>query len=121
VEIASPVYDKVSAQIIQNKPEGEVDVKRARIALLVIIVATIVCVAGVLILPQVDLPDFVLNGTKLPTVNIIHAKRALASLSFSDLNILNPTFELRRSRQSFLPVEEKDAFLALNTVSPLRC
>ena len=97
------------------------NVRPFRIALVVLIVATVVCVAGVLILPQVDLPDFVLNGTKLPTASVVHAKRSSSSSIFDYWDILNPTLDFSRFAQSILGVEETDAFVAPNTVAPLRC
>jgi hypothetical protein len=97
-----------------------VDVKRNRIALLIVIVA-VVCVAGVLILPQVDLPDFVLSGSKAPTITAVHGKPASSSSGFSYLDILNPTLGASRFYQSASTVGDAGAFVGPDTFLSLRC
>ena len=83
-------------QLLSDQPEGAVDVKASRIATLIIIAAIAICVAGVLILPQVDLPDFVLNGSKAHTITAVHGKPTSSSNSFSHVGILNPILSADR-------------------------
>ena len=97
------------------------DVKRSRVALLIIIVAALVCVAGVLILPQVDLPDFVLNGSKAPTITAVHGKPSSSSSGFSYLNILNPILGAGRFHQSGSTVGDVVVFVGPDTFLSLRC
>jgi len=97
-----------------------VDIKGSRIALLIIIVATRVCVAGVLILPQVDLPDFVLNGSKAPTITAVHGKLSLSSSGVGYLDILNSVLVTRRFHQSGPIVGDVRGF-GSDTFLSLRC
>jgi hypothetical protein len=98
-----------------------VDVKASRIALLIVIAATVACVAGVLILPQVDLPDFVLNGSKAPTIIVVHGKPTSSSTGFSHLDILNPILGASRFYKSGSTVGDVGAFVRLDTFLSLRC
>jgi len=98
-----------------------VDVKASRIALLIFIAATVICVAGVLILPQVDLPDFVLNGSKAPTIAAAHGKPASSSNGFSHLDILNPILGASRLYKSDSIVGDVGAFVGPDTFLSLRC
>jgi hypothetical protein len=93
----------------------------SRIAFLIIIVVTLVCVAGVLILPQVDLPNFLVNGSKSPTITVIHAATHLSSYRFDDLGISNPARKSSRLRRSGSVVGDAAAFSALTKLLSLRC
>ena len=57
----------------------------SKTASLIIIVAALVCVTGVLILPQVDLPDFTLRGSVASVVVYGHSD----SLPISDLDVVS--------------------------------
>lgn len=86
-----------------------------------IIIAIIVCALGILILPQVDLPDFVLNGSKCPSVAKVHVRAASASFRFAKMNGLRSVLissEPHRSGSSSLV---SDPFSVLNTLFALRC
>jgi hypothetical protein len=87
-----------------------------------IIFAIVVCVAGVLILPQVDLPDFVLNGSKVLAAPIVHAKTiSSCSISHSSFDILNSTLRPKRPHRSGRFAEAAHAFFAPDTLVLLRC
>ena len=90
-----------------------------RVLSLLVIAAVVVCVAGVLILPQVDLPAFVLNGAKVPTAAAAHVHAAPTS-GISYLEVLRPT--LGSSRFNLNPmVRDADEWSAPDTSLPLRC
>jgi hypothetical protein len=96
-------------------------VNRDRILLLTIVVATMVCVLGVLILPQVDLPDFVLNGSKVPTITAVHTNPASSSPGFGGSDIVSLAPRSSSFRQSSLTFADASAFFALEIFLPLRC
>jgi hypothetical protein len=98
-----------------------VDVKASRIATLIIIAAIAICVAGVLILPQVDLPDFVLNGSKAHTITAVHGKPTSSSNSFSHVGILNPILTASRLYKSGPTIGDAGAFAGPDTFLSLRC
>jgi hypothetical protein len=116
----SPIHYRIPAQDASDQLEVAVDIKGSRIALLIIIVATLVCVAGVLILPQVDLPDFVLNGSKAPTITAVHGKLSLSSSGVGYLDILNSVLVTRRFHQSGPIVGDVRGF-GSDTFLSLRC
>ena len=105
---------------IQLREEDKVAPKRSRVAL-VVILATIVCVAGVLILPQVDLPDFMINGSKSFTTAVAHAKLASSASVFDLPGSLNSLVRSRRFCLFGSLTGFTDVNLSLNTRCPLRC
>ena len=52
---------------------------RQRAIQLTIVLLVIVCAAGVLILPQVDLPDFTLNSDRSYVIALAHVATSLSS------------------------------------------
>lgn len=88
-----------------------------------VIGALVICVLGVLILPQVDLPDFVLNSAGTRAVCLGHVRvdspsciRALPSLSSHGLSLNG--FDTYRVA---LILERTNISLALKKISALRC
>jgi hypothetical protein len=53
--------------------------KAQRAIQLTIVLLVIVCAAGVLILPQVDLPDFTLNSDRSYVIALAHVSTSLSS------------------------------------------
>ena len=100
---------------------GMVVPKLAKIGLLILLVATIVCVAGVLILPQVDLPDFVLNGSKVSVITAFHVRPVSSSSGSHFLEIRNPVLELSRFQQFVAPASWANVFPTPTTLLSLRC
>ena len=93
--------------IVESGPESAPDPreenserKNNRLTLL-IVVAAIVCMAGVLILPQPDLPDFVINGAKSPTVVRIRAK-IVSSSGMGYLGFVNPALGVKSTSRIWL-------------------
>ena len=117
----NPIYCRTHARDASGQLEGAVDVKASRITLLIIIAATVICVAGVLILPQVDLPDFVLNGSKAPAITTVHGKPTSSSNGFSHLDILNPILGASRLYKSGSTIGDVGAFVGPDTLLSLRC
>ena len=90
--------------------------------LLLIITAVAVCIVGLLILPQVDPGDFVLNGAKVPRITVVHSREMASSCSISKLDsLLNPTRESSRSRRSQPFDESHHALSAPHALLSLRC
>lgn len=86
-----------------------------------IVVAVLVCLAGVLILPQVDLPAFVLNGSKNLTALAAHAKR-ISSWSVSNLfDISNSTLRQKQLYGYSPSGEDAGAHFVPEALLVLRC
>lgn len=56
---------------------------------LLVIVVVLVCVAGVLILPQVDLPDFVVQSSRGTVMSLLHSSNGFYSILKSSLGVLS--------------------------------
>jgi hypothetical protein len=97
-----------------------VAVSKYRFATFVLIIALIVCAAGILILPQVDLPDFVMNRSNCSTIASIHGKIASSLLGE---NLDRPSLSLVSSglSRSFLVVKDAEVFAAWDKAVSLRC
>jgi len=95
-------------------------VSKYRFATFVLIAAIIVCALGILILPQVDLPDFVLNGSKCPTIAKAHCK--IASTLLGE-RLPGPSLSPRTNglSRSVLLVQSANVFAAWNKAVSLRC
>ena len=95
-------------------------VSKYRFATFVLIAALIVCAVGILILPQVDLPDFVLNRSNCPTIAKVHGKIASSSLGE---HLPRPSLSLGANglSRSVLLVQDANVFAAWNKAVPLRC
>jgi len=86
-----------------------------------IVVGILVCVAGVLILPQVDLPAFALNGSRNLTAPAVHAKR-VSPWSVSGLfDISNLTLRSKHFHRYGPLGEDAGGYFALDTLFVLRC
>jgi hypothetical protein len=99
----------------------EMDGSRRSVSTVLTIIVLVVCIIGVLVLPQVGLPDFVPNGSKSFAMALAHGATVfLASVS-------GPFVALharRRSSQDSRPIPSAQAtgrLLAAGTPLPLRC
>lgn len=106
--------DRIRRVMYGISSKAAVTVKRRKIAALIII-ATVICVAGVLILPQVDLPDFVIKGGKSLTITPLHIDGASSSFGYLAIVAVVLRMNLHRAGSSngdtnplFLP----DTFLS---------
>lgn len=91
-------------------------------AVLLIIAAVALCILGLLILPQVDPADFVLNGAKVPRITVVHSKDAASSCSISKFYLLsNTTREPGQPGRSQPFVESDQALFVPHTLLSLRC
>jgi hypothetical protein len=91
-------------------------------SVLLIVAAVAVCILGLLILPQVDPGDFVLNGAKVPRITAVHSREMASSCSISKFHsLLNQTREANRSGRSQLFEESHHALFAPHALLSLRC
>jgi hypothetical protein len=91
-------------------------------ATFLILTAVAVCILGLLILPQVDPADFVLNGAKVPKISVVHGKDTSSSGSISKSHSFsNPTRESSQPRSSQSLVESHHALYAPHALLSLRC
>jgi hypothetical protein len=120
-DCGNPIYCRIHTRDASGQLEGAVDVKASRIVLLIVIAATVICVAGVLILPQVDLPEFVLNGSKALTITTVHGKPTSSSTGPSHLDIVNPILGASRFYKSGSTVGNVGTLVGPNTFFFLRC
>jgi hypothetical protein len=92
------------------------------VATLLIVTAIVVCALGILILPQVDLPDFVLNGAKVPKITVVHGRDTGSSCSISKFHcISSPTFESRKPPGSHSVAESHHPLFVPHALLSLRC
>lgn len=95
-------------------------VSKYRFTTIVLVAALIVCAVGILILPQVDLPDFVLNPAKCPTIAKIHGKIGLSLFGeYAVRPTLNPG--VSELSHTVLLVKDGNAFFGSNKAVYLRC
>lgn len=79
------VYGQLYGAILQFQIGTEyvapfgVHLKGQRVIQLTIVLLVIVCATGVLILPQVDLPDFTLNSDRSYVIALAHVSTSLSS------------------------------------------
>jgi hypothetical protein len=89
--------------------------------LIIIVVVTLVCVAGVLILPQVDLPNFTVSRSSISTV----ADRHSGDLSMSGLDVVSVSalshIHDQFHRSGFPIVQDTSASLITAPSACLRC
>jgi hypothetical protein len=91
-------------------------------AALLIVTAVAVCILGLLILPQVDPADFVLNGAKVPTITVVHSKDMASACSISKFHsLLNPTRESSQPGRSQPFAESHHALFVPHALLSLRC
>ena len=91
-------------------------------ASLLIVTAIAVCILGLLILPQVDPADFVLNGTKVPRITVVHSKETASSCSISKFHCFsNPTRESSQPGRSHSFAENDRALFVPHALLSLRC
>jgi hypothetical protein len=91
-------------------------------ATLLIITAVAVCILGLLILPQVDPGDFVLNGAKVPRITVVHAREIASSYSISKFHSLSsPNRESNRTGRFRSFVESQHSLYTSHALLSLRC
>jgi hypothetical protein len=97
------------------------DVSRNRAyAYTLVIMAVIVCVTGILILPQVDLPDFTMNSAQSYVTCVAHASASCLSAAPESHTALLDT-QKTFAWVKVSSVRFGDATLPLISLSALRC
>lgn len=91
----------------------------------IIVILLLVCVAGVLILPQVDLPDFVIPLSTILQVSHAHAAVSATTL-FRSYSVKKSLLYLQRSIRSgnlsaVVAVDKSDVEFVLTQLCTHRC